>query len=798
MKRERLFVQIFTGLAVLALAWNASIAQEIPDPEHRSHLGGWPGCAAVKDGHVFMNQGPYLSVMDRTGDEIVPVGGMPLPGEPTHIALHGDYLILFYQGSDSTIQVIDISDPEVPVAADRIAFYSSWQFALHVQDDLVYVATNDTLSIFDISNPLDIQQTHHVAFEAMNAICATDGLLLAANWNKLYIYDISDPAIPVLKSDSDYTSVEDIDVSGQTVYVSRTGALTLLDISDPENPNEIETVPLTYEGENVNPSFLELANQKAYVACRGSIHLFVIDVNDPTNAAVEGRYDLLKEGWIQSLVLDLPTAYLAVSSSMALLEINVSDPADPVLNRSFDAPKAFYHFVVMGDTLLAASDERLWAYKLDDPVHPTVLGSSWDWPYRSRIDANAGICYALKQDSLFIIDVSDPEHMTELGAWKSENAGEDGSLRSVSVKDSIAYLMTIDADEAHSKLEILNVSDPDHIILRGVWDLAGEGRDLFVSEDRSKAYVGVAHEDGNHVLSILNISDPDTLTELGRAEVAAEPICVWVVADTTALVGSNQEVDAYYGEWMWSLESFDVSDSDSPVKLHERGGDGAIYDVQYANEWVIASITGTLTPVAAKDAGMTVAMNPANHTIKMMRSGEVTGGMGPDFPAQLMFFNLLDLNFLGAFLVYHACLLFGLPLVALGLFLILALGGSVFIPSLSISGSYGLWLLFFLLSGGSDVHMTEVMHPDNYHLLQNYPNPFNPQTTIEFNVPRSSHVTLKVYDLKGREVATLVDESKPAGNFEVNFQAQGLASGIYLYQIKMGNHVEQKRMMIIK
>ena len=88
--------------------------------------------------------------------------------------------------------------------------------------------------------------------------------------------------------------------------------------------------------------------------------------------------------------------------------------------------------------------------------------------------------------------------------------------------------------------------------------------------------------------------------------------------------------------------------------------------------------------------------------------------------------------------------------------------------------------------------------PKDYALLQNYPNPFNPSTVIKYDLPKVSFVTLKIYDVLGREVRTLVNEDKPAGRYEVNFNADNLASGIYLYRIQAGNYVETKKLMVIK
>ena len=88
--------------------------------------------------------------------------------------------------------------------------------------------------------------------------------------------------------------------------------------------------------------------------------------------------------------------------------------------------------------------------------------------------------------------------------------------------------------------------------------------------------------------------------------------------------------------------------------------------------------------------------------------------------------------------------------------------------------------------------------PSQFILEQNYPNPFNPSTTIRYSIPASEFVTLNVYDVLGNEVATLVDEYRPAGSYEVNFNASQLSSGIYFYKLQAGSFVETKKMILLR
>lgn len=106
-----------------------------------------------------------------------------------------------------------------------------------------------------------------------------------------------------------------------------------------------------------------------------------------------------------------------------------------------------------------------------------------------------------------------------------------------------------------------------------------------------------------------------------------------------------------------------------------------------------------------------------------------------------------------------------------------------------------------ILSGGMNPENAtngENTVPQEYKLHQNYPNPFNPVTTIKYQLPKDGLVQIKVYDIIGREVMTLVNEQKTAGTYETVFNATNFASGIYFYRIQSGSFVESKRMMLIK
>jgi hypothetical protein len=111
----------------------------------------------------------------------------------------------------------------------------------------------------------------------------------------------------------------------------------------------------------------------------------------------------------------------------------------------------------------------------------------------------------------------------------------------------------------------------------------------------------------------------------------------------------------------------------------------------------------------------------------------------------------------------------------------------------------GLDTLILRYSGNyTGIKQNNYLAPASYKLLQNYPNPFNPSTKISFSIANQEHVSLKIYNILGEVVSTLVNEVRGPGNYSVRFDAHGLSSGIYFYELNAGNFRSIKKMMILK
>jgi hypothetical protein len=107
--------------------------------------------------------------------------------------------------------------------------------------------------------------------------------------------------------------------------------------------------------------------------------------------------------------------------------------------------------------------------------------------------------------------------------------------------------------------------------------------------------------------------------------------------------------------------------------------------------------------------------------------------------------------------------------------------------------------LAYIESSPTNVEYNADNFPSEYELFQNYPNPFNPTTIISYQLPTSGFVTLKVFDILGNEVATLVNEEQTSGKYEVDFYGvKGQSSGVYIYQLRAGSFIQARKMLLLK
>jgi len=126
------------------------------------------------------------------------------------------------------------------------------------------------------------------------------------------------------------------------------------------------------------------------------------------------------------------------------------------------------------------------------------------------------------------------------------------------------------------------------------------------------------------------------------------------------------------------------------------------------------------------------------------------------------------------------------------------ISGNVYVTGVSYDSLTGLDFATIKYSQSTGISQTSSIIPEHFSLSQNYPNPFNPVTNLEFGISDWGFVSLKVYDILGKEVSTLVNEKLSPGNYKVEFDGSGLPSGVYFYRITAGEFTDTKRMLLVK
>ncbi|NOX17721.1 MAG: T9SS type A sorting domain-containing protein [Chlorobi bacterium] len=688
-------------------------------------------------------------------------------GYSNGVVVNGD---IAYTGNGAYVSLIDVSSPESPVEISHVLLPGTVK-GLFFTDGKIYAADGFKgafiIDVSDQNNP-SIIGSFKAGTYCYN-VFATDGLMFLANGDDgLKIVDISNPASPVEISSIDYTA-NDVFVVGNYMYLAHDyRGIMIYDISTPSNPALIGMFDEQTLGYAV-----WVSGDYAYL---GDSHgLRIIDVSDKTNPIEKSSVQTRRSS--QDIFFNNGIVYLA-NQMNGLNVIDVTNPENPTLLSNYDTEGYSEGVWKSGDYVFVADGYQ--GLKI-------ITAAESGAPVLSGVFSTAGIQMDVikKNDYIFTADYSNGLQILKMnGKTEIVRIAEFNPIGNL-INGNYASCLDVDNNYAYLGtkfgLYIIDVSDPYNPVQSGFYETSLIG-DIIISGN----YAYLAHP--NDGFDILDISDPANPEQTGDIPGSANAL---------ALQGDYAYVVDYNG-----LNVIDVSDVYHPeAKKYLEFENCSGYDVFVKGNYAYI-IGNSLSIVNIEDYNNLeivgqVFVNQSSFSIFVSGNDAYVADNGTYLaePGGLRTFNVSD-----------PANPFQISFTETG-----GESDGLFVDGTEIyiadGGSDGV----YYLNNDSPTDVENETQPTGFYLSQNFPNPFSKGaeengTTIEYYVPAGNgnftsstiYVTLKVYDVLGREVATLVNKEQAPGNYSVQFSAKDLSSGIYFYKLDASNLRSVKKMIILK
>lgn len=685
---------------------------------------------------------------------------------------------LVFVGSGGGIYVTDVSDPQNPAILSEVRTRSLVDQCTYdpVTKRLYVCAYFSGIEIWDLTvpeNPARMSRFPTEPYPRSGIAFIGDYLIFTTNYS-IWSLDVSDPYHPAIADELFLANnlISQMYLKGNTAYVVMSSqGVKLVNVSNPLDLQLITSYGFLSGNE------IDIAGNFLY-GINSSGALTILNITDSLHIVYAGGLNV--GGFTYDIEVFNNKAYIAkVSTDGGLQIVDVTAPATPV---SISLYPGDYEFLTgMGDYTYLSRNSTFSILDVSDSSSVQYV-SGFDFPGFVNDVAVSGTYAYTGSNGFRVLDVSDSTHPVEVGF-----ADIDGSLVEVAGNSVVVYSpysMT-----ANNTFYTMDVSDPTNPVSLDSYTCPAMTWDLVVKDD----LVFIAcWWDG---VRIFNISDPTNIIQLSRVmgwQTGGVPGVEWCYAQAIDVEGNYLYIVDYQpfsNEDTYGLYIIDISNPSSPFLVNR-----------------FQNITSNPQDVNVENGYAYIADGYGGV--------EVVDVYDPMNPSVIGYVDLIDgstgIKVDGEYAYVSEYILGGLQIVDIsnpatptligwyqpsGVF---ALGVESFNGFVYISdGLGGIQIYRNLLVNPVSVEPDGIVVND-FKLEQNYPNPFNPSTVISWQSPVSSHQTLKVYDILGNEVAILVDEYKPAGSYEVEFNASTLPSGTYFYQLRAGSFVEMKKMILLK
>ncbi len=740
-------------------------------------------CDTGDDGnHAFViGSGADLQVIDIS-DPTAPliVTDATMPGSPTDVTITGDYaLVACTSEPDGSLQVVDISSPTAPtiIAAADLPGWSPVRVA--IMDNLAYVIgagnIGGILAVIDVSNPHSPTLAGDVSTTAIPTDVVVQGShAYVANASfGLEIIDVSDPLAPSITSRVLCGAAHRLVVNDSHALVVGDG-IAIIDITNPGSPVDLGDLEIEETGS------ICLDGDRAYIgrgSCQGSSCWGDFSALEVTDSPMPPRVDRFgMPGSANNVVVLGDLAYVA-SSPFGLSVADISDPRRPWTVSNIETPGFALEVAVAGDYAYVADDNAgVQIIDISMPFVPIIVGNFNPLGITHDVTVDDRYLYSAsfwRTDSLHVIDISDPTSPLAIGAIEIPSCTRD---------------LVVAGDYIHVSecggLLLVDISDPTAPVVAGMAESHSLVWGSTILGNHALLAVGGSIWSGLEIFDIAIPSAPVHVSSLRTPRLATG----------VALAGDH----VYLSHSTSPLQIIDVTDIARPMMIGTIPN--ASYEVTVAGDVVFlaAGTAGCLIyPAQCAEPG---AVELA--TIEIVSSGELV---------KIAWETVVEHHHLG-FHVWRTMVGNG-HYRQLTTQLLQGNGvrdshyafddasvetGRAYIYRLEAIDSRGDSQFFesAVVTVGQPLPRLLVLH-------RNRPNPFHQSTQFGFELPAAAHVSLKVYDVAGREVRTLVDAGLEAGTHGLSWDGRDdrgrrSAAGVYLYRLQSGTGTQSRRLLLLR
>lgn len=683
---------------------------------------------------------------------------------PQAITLVGDYAFL---ACTWELKIADISDPGNPQLLNVASPH--YQGKAVVRDTLAYISGYQSINVIDVSEPMEPELVAELAIAGQISKFAVDGHILYVFLNDLVmqaidISDLSDPQIlgscTVQRVPSAVTVADGlIFISGGSDGAGNSG-IQIIDVSNPENP----MVCYTLNTSNLATG-ITVDGNIAYIAGRYQ-GMIILDITNPSQPSHLGVFHPGRA--VQDISIQGTTACLANELNGVLL-VDISDPANPSVIGTCDTPAFAFRVAYRENHAFVAGNGGLHIVNVSDPLPSPCVISSWQEP-GTQISSLAywanSLCLVDAWMGLRILDITDhtmPVLQAEyplMGAYQ------------VQVLNSKAYIVN-----QFGSYDILDVSDPANPQALGSY--MGLDSPIIATVSGSTAYLLDQYE-GFRILNVYNPANPTLIggyADLVSAHALAVRNSFAYIIDRSAafpkviiLNIANPASPQYAGSCNMPADPNSIAILGNYAYIVSSGAGLQVYQIQNSTN---LSLQSSLLPYPTSDLVYCFIEQSRLYVSDLnwnqIHVYDLTN------PSQPILVNSIKTNFGTADMKLRNGLLFTANDYA---------GMHVLDPTMTL--------------GAQEMPLSTPVVS-----LSNYPNPFNPETTISFDLPEQSTVTLEVYNLKGQKVKTLLRDSFDRGQHSVIWTGTDdngnlVASGVYFAKVVTPKNRVVHKMLLMK